>query len=92
MGTPTFQIGNIPSPYEAKKIIIDYRNLPICVDHIEDTGTLRKRYVYYHNYGDHVDIFIVTIPFKGKPKVKKYTYTTGERHRLPKSDARQYIS
>jgi len=97
MGPPNIQMGDIPSPYELRKIVIDYRNLPICVDHIIETGTIRKKCVYYHNYGWHTDIVIVTIPFRGEPKVKKYTFRTSERKRLPKvkhpkGNVHQYVS
>jgi hypothetical protein len=97
MAAPNIQIGNIPSPYELRKFVIDYRQLPICVEHIEETGFLRKRYVYYHNYGDYVSIIIVTTTLRGAAKIKKYVYNIEKRHRrtkvnYPKSDTRQYVS
>lgn len=79
MGAPNIQLGDIPSPYEMRKVVIDYRNLPVCVDHIEDTGFLRKRYVYYHNYGTYVQITIVMVPMMGEPKILSYRYNTGKK-------------
>ena len=78
MVSPTIQLSNIPSPYELRKIVIDYRNLPVCFEHIEDVGVFRKRYVYYHNYGDYVRITIVEIPFIGEPKLKSYCIRSGQ--------------
>jgi len=97
MTIPNIQIGNIPSPFELRKYVIDYRQLPVCVEYIEETGFLRKRYVYYHNYGDHVSIIIVTIPFTGEPRVKKYNFNIEKRHlrtkaKHPKSNFYQYVS
>ena len=82
MSTPNIQVGNIPTPFSLRKIVIDYRNLPICVDHVEDTGNLRKRYVYYHNYGNRIQISIVTIPLFGEPKVVSYSYSIEKNHRI----------
>lgn len=94
------QLSNIHIPYELRKIVIDYRNLPICTSHIEDTGFLRKRYVYYHNYGTYVQITIITIPMFGEPKIITYHYSVAKKHRqsLPRkahrpiTDSRQYIA
>ena len=77
------QLGNIPSPIELKKYVVDLRAIPICVDHIIDTGFFRKRIVYYHNYGDRIQITIVMIPMVGEPKIIKYSYSTKTKH--PKS-------
>lgn len=99
MGIPNIQLGDIPSPYETRKVVIDYRNLPICIDHIEDTGFLRKRYVYYHNYGTYVQIIIVMIPMMGKPTSLSYRYDIKKRRKRPlrvnvrprKTDPNQYV-
>ena len=64
-----------------EKRILDLRVIPICVDHIIDTGFFRKRIVYYHNYGDHIQITILMLPMVGKPKIIKYNYSTKTKHR-----------
>jgi hypothetical protein len=94
---PNIQFGNIPSPYEVRKYVIDYRQLPICVEHIIETGFLKKRYIYYHNYGDFISIVIVTTTLTGATKIKKYTYSVEKRRRHnkvdhPKNNMRQYVS
>jgi len=83
-----------------RKVVIDHRNLPICIDRIEDTGFLRKRYVYYHNYGAYIQITIVMIPMMGEPKILSYRYDVKKkRQRHPRLhidpprniDPKQYV-
>jgi hypothetical protein len=85
MSTPTvpFQIGSIESPFKLHKIILDTRNLLVCVDRIEDVGIFRKRFVYYHNYGKYIQITFIIIPFLGEPQVTTYRYPTKKSSRKP---------
>ena len=75
------QLSGIRSPFELRKHILDVRDIPICVDHVTDTGIFRKRIVHYHNYGERIQITIVMIPMVGKPKIIKFNYSTQTKHR-----------
>ena len=57
--------------------MIDYRNIPICISHQKEVGSFRKRFIYYHNYGDRIVITIVAFSLRGEPKVVAYCYPTG---------------
>jgi hypothetical protein len=79
---------NLESPvqYKVHKYILDPKSLQICVDRIDEVGYLRKKFLYYHNFGTYLTIVIVEFRLYGEPKITRYVWHFQKKKRKVKSE------